>query len=148
MGVQYYMWLYMLLISETVETALTFQSNTSVSNNAADDIFCDGSVYDKIWLRHPTNCSRHFVCSNGQVTELKPCDDGRVFSLKSKTCVTAKSDSDDCDELIFSIPVPAPQSNGQSLLWHPQLSKNPVLRPGAKATSIKVDGKNVTVLQM
>ena len=71
-----------------------------------------------------------------QVREMKPCSKGLVFSIRTKQCVPANSVLDDCDEMVFSLPVhlrafnssQAPghkvRATGERLLWHPQFSQS------------------------
>ena len=75
-------------------------------------------------------------CCPRQVREMKPCSKGLVFSIRTKQCVPANSVLDDCDEMIFSLPVQLRASNasrgprqaaratGERLLWHPQFSQS------------------------
>lgn len=146
-------------LKSTMETR-----NQRVSQSAAlpeynrmnDKLVCRAKEKVDTWLRHPVNCSRHFICSGGQVREMKPCQRGEVFSIRLKECVLAGSPHDDCDEIVYSLPVhrirvannSARTSSEQSYtsderaVWHPQFSQVRDATPTVQLepTPLEVDG--------
>ncbi|ESO92626.1 hypothetical protein LOTGIDRAFT_162544 [Lottia gigantea] len=95
----------------------------------AQDIVDNGKKYiqvhcsfkqDESLIRHPSNCSRYFVCSYGVVEEMPVCDDGEVFSIQVSECVKKGSENDDCDKLPFDSPPEITRGTQPSLIWHPR----------------------------
>lgn len=53
------------------------------------------SMFLKIYMSHPEDCSLYYVCFHGR-RFLKKCDDDEVFDRNSKSCVPKGSKTDSC----------------------------------------------------
>eukprot|EP00105_Crassostrea_gigas_P020855 XP_011439762.1 PREDICTED: uncharacterized protein LOC105336948 [Crassostrea gigas] len=57
------------------------------------------SMFLKIYMSHPEDCSLYYVCFHGR-RFLKKCDDDEVFDINLKSCVPKGSKTDSCSSML------------------------------------------------